>query len=404
MVPPKKINRKTRETRKDPPKTRRLDTVAKPATTTEVDDADEIAAEVVDNTFKGSRGSGKLKDDDDYESDADGDATELEDTEVEGDASRLRGDSRRKKSSTQSVDDEAAKRWKARALKAERQLKVVSNTRVINAFQEGEVRQYAKQVLWKKVKFITCDETMVRCMKDAVKAFEIGATEQQDWMSTYSHCVREAINAQRNHCCQELRKTLLSKYSGWRQRGTVEAPITNSVLSVHTEMKAEQHVDYVDDVTNYLDVRAAKSDDEFSPFWTFFDKLVPCVAGVKIWSIKVKISDTVTGSNCVTVTDEAFTMLALENYWGRWFHAQPAKWTDSRRGNQQFMGWSDEAYTRYDDACRRIKKQRGTTASKTLEKLFKIQARDTYANGRVVSRTDTSREQQRMVFDELDIE
>jgi hypothetical protein len=169
-------------------------------------------------------------------------------------------------------------------------------------------------------------------------------------------------------------------------------------------MKNEKHVDYVDDVTKYLNVRTANPEDDFGPFWTFFDKLVPCVAGVKVWSTKVKISNTVTGSCCVTVTDEAFTSLALENYWGRWFHKQPAKWTDSRRGNQQFMGWSDEAYTRYDDACRLIQKQRETAASIALEKEFKIRARNTYANGRVVSRTDTSREQQRVVFDELEIE
>jgi hypothetical protein len=55
-------------------------------------------------------------------------------------------------------------------------------------------------------------------------------------------------------------------------------------------------------------------------------------------------------------------------------------------------------------ACKLIVKQRGTVASKGLEKEFKFRARDIYANGRVVSCTDTSREQQRVVFDELDIE
>jgi hypothetical protein len=117
-----------------------------------------------------------------------------------------------------------------------------------------------------------------------------------------------------------------------------------------------------------------------------------------------KIANTITDSGCVTITDEAFTTLALENYWGRWFHQEPAQWTDSQRGNQQFKGWSDEAYNRYDAACKLIAKQRGTVASKGLEKEFKIRARDTYANGRVVSHTDTSREQQCIVFDELDIE
>ena len=68
------------------------------------------------------------------------------------------------------------------------------------------------------------------------------------------------------------------------------------------------------------------------------------------------------------------------------------------------MGWSDEAYNRYDEACKLIQKQRATELSRSLEKEFKSTARNTYANGRVVSRTDTTREQQRVVFDELEME
>jgi hypothetical protein len=52
----------------------------------------------------------------------------------------------------------------------------------------------------------------------------------------------------------------------------------------------------------------------------------------------VKISKTVTNSGCVTITDEAFTIIFLENYWGCWFHQQLAQWTNSRCDNQQFMG------------------------------------------------------------------
>ena len=89
----------------------------------------------------------------------------------------------------------------------------ITKNRVINTYTAGEVKQYAKQVLWKKVKFITSDGTMVRCMKDTAHAFSVPEEEQQDWMSTYSHTVREAINSQCNHCCQELRKALHSKPS-----------------------------------------------------------------------------------------------------------------------------------------------------------------------------------------------
>jgi hypothetical protein len=116
----------------------------------------------------------------------------------------------------------------------------------------------------------------------------------------------------------------------------------------------------------------------------------------------LKILKKVTNNGCVTITDEAFTIMALGNFWGCWFHQQPAQWTDSCHGNQQFMGWSDQVYNHYDDVCKLIKKQRGNTASTGLEKEF--QHMREYANGRVVSHMDTSREQQHKVFDELDID
>jgi hypothetical protein len=346
---------------------------------------------------------GKLKDDKDYNTKNEDDSTELDHAEKENRCeSHSKSTSPTKKQKKSSLDANA-RQWKDRATRAERQLKSIANTRVINSFQEGEVRQYAKQVLWKKVKFITCDGTMVRCMKEAARAFEVPEDEQEDWMSTYSHTIREAINAQRNHCCQELRKTLISEYQNVWSDALHDPP--NTVLSLlWTEMKNQQHDGYVDDVTKYANVRANNLQDDFLSFWTFFDKFVPCVSGVKIWSTKVKIARTITESGCVTITDEAFTILALENYWDRWFHNKPALWTDSRRGNQQFMGWSDEAYNRYDDACKLIQKQRATESSRSLEREFKSKARNTYANGRVVSRTDTTREQQRVVFDELEME
>jgi hypothetical protein len=140
-----------------------------------------------------------------------------------------------------------------------------------------------------------------------------------------------------------------------------------------TELKNENHPEYVDDVTTYANVRdMTHLGGDFVPFWTFFDKFVPNVAGKKVWSNKVKILATITDSGCVMITDEAFTVVALENYWDRWYNQKTAKWTDSRHGKQQFMGWSDEAYTRYDEVCKRIKKQWSTKTSKGLEKEFKM--------------------------------
>ena len=100
-------------------------------------------------------------------------------------------------------------------------------------------------------------------------------------------------------------------------------------------MRDTHHEDHVDDVTLYENDKDVDIETNFVPFWTFFDKFVPCVAGVKVWSVKVKIGKTITKSGCVTITGKAFTQMALGNYWGRWFHQETVRWTDSRCGNQQ---------------------------------------------------------------------
>ncbi len=123
-----------------------------------------------------------MKDDDDFPS---------EDENKEEEISNTSSPAKKKKKKPKL--DATAKLWKDRAKRAERQLTSITQTRVVNAFQEGEVRQYAKQVMWKKVKFIMCDGTMIRCMKGAAQAFEVPESKQEDWMSTYSHVVREGI-------------------------------------------------------------------------------------------------------------------------------------------------------------------------------------------------------------------
>ena len=186
---------------------------AEVATTNEKDpndseDLDVAEAEEVVGS-KRSRGTGNLKNDEDYDHQDSDEVTDNDEMRLE-DLSVIATHTPSKK--RKKTLDPTTRVWKERATMAERQLKTIAKTRVINSYQEGEVRQYTKQVLWKKVKFITCDATMVRCMKGAANAFEVVEEEQQDWMSTYSHTVREAINQQRNRCCQELRKTILSKF------------------------------------------------------------------------------------------------------------------------------------------------------------------------------------------------
>ena len=134
----------------------------------EGDDEEEAKALIVDTCCTSKRG--RLKDDDDFPSEDDNVDTEEEEI---GNTS-----SPAKKKKKKPKLDATAKLWKDRAKRAKLKLTSITQTRVVNAFQEGEVRQYAKQVMWKKVKFITCDGTMVQCTKEAASEDQVTDADQ----------------------------------------------------------------------------------------------------------------------------------------------------------------------------------------------------------------------------------
>ncbi len=98
--------------------------------------------------------------------------------------------------------------------RAERQVRAISKTRIADTFLEGQVRTWTKETLWKMCKFITNDKTMHQVMQKASKHFKVPAKEQEHWMSSYAHIVRDGLNQKRNACSQDLRKTIKSKWHG----------------------------------------------------------------------------------------------------------------------------------------------------------------------------------------------
>jgi hypothetical protein len=77
----------------------------------------------------------------------------------------------------------------------------------------------------------------------------------------------------------------------------------------------------------------------------------------------------------VSLLDEAFTVLALKNYWKRWNNTGTAMWTDSRVGNYQYMGWADAAYVQFDSLCKRIREQRKRASNMKLEREYLARSR-----------------------------
>jgi hypothetical protein len=148
-----------------------------------------------------------------------------------------------------------------------------------------------------------------------------------------------------------------------------------------TELR-DLHPAQIEVLENITNVRGTAIDGDMEAFCLFFDQLLPCVAGRKVWTPRERAARVITeAKKIVSVIDEAFTILALENYWDRWHEKGIAKWTDSRQGNYQYMGWADDAYTRFDVLCNRIREQRQTTANKQLELNYLARARNRLAGG-----------------------
>ena len=83
----------------------------------------------------------------------------------------------------------------------------------------------------------------------------------------------------------------------------------------------------------------------------------------------------------VTVTDEAFGILLIENYFNKWNTMNPddkAIYTSSNTGNKIFSGWSKEGIKRYYELCHKIANERKKRTCNEVEKLFRDRMMEKY--------------------------
>jgi hypothetical protein len=121
---------------------------------------------------------------------------------------------------------------------------------------------------------------------------------------------------------------------------------------------------------------------DIEAFCYFFDHLVPCVAGQKVWTQREKANKLISeAKKVVSVLDDTFTVLALKNYWKRWNNTGTAIWTDSRVGNYQYMGWADMAYVQFYSLCKRIREQHKRASNMKLEWEYLVRSRMQLSGG-----------------------
>jgi hypothetical protein len=129
------------------------------------------------------------------------------------------------------------------------------------------------------------------------------------------------------------------------------------------------------------DVRGMDWDDSIEAF-CFFNDLVPCVAGQKVWTLLEKANQLISeAKKVVSVLDEVFTILALTNYWKRWNSTGTAIWTDSRADNYQYKSWVDAAYVQFDGLCKQIREQRQSASKMKLEQMSLARSRSQLTGG-----------------------
>lgn len=248
---------------------------------------------------------------------------------------------------------------------------------------------------------------MEDCMKEVANQFAIPPDKREHWKSTYAHAVRDALNNRRNNTSQDLKKELKGEWrgGGWENMDGMVHLTNWFPILIYAALRKEYPGIYAS-ASVFCNVRKCDAEDNFEPFWIFFDRLVGNIAGKKTWTNRDKVGERISRGGKITIVDEAFTILALQNYWPKWFSTTgvlgPAKWTDSRQGNSQYMGWHEDAYSKFDQLCRIVQSQRQTAQSKNLELTFQQRATLEYATIGGGSRSRSQRNQPAMlVFNEL---
>ena len=100
-----------------------------------------------------------------------------------------------------------------------------------------------------------------------------------------------------------------------------------------------------------------------------------------MWNKQAMVSDHVTRSGKVTVTDEAFAELCVLNYFDKQTNGGCTRWTNDHGANSNFQAWSKEAYVKFDEICVHILEQCKT--GEDMESGFLLFSKSKYGcNGR----------------------
>lgn len=247
------------------------------------------------------------------------------------------------------------------------------------------IQLYVKTHLFRKVKFIKNEDMLMELMAVVERTEKFRDQRSRDaFKAIYKGVVMEAINIRRSACDQaggRIVEQYLSSNLATRMADGGCNNDSSSLLDI-------ENLSFFN-LETFCKLRRAQTADEVKAFNWFFGEFMDCVSGKRVWSrhkYHTLISEAVnrdTGVQIITVSDEAFGLLLLENYmekWKRKFVAKAngvvlekkldGKFTASTKGNFVFGGWSKAGQKQFNFYVNMVKADRSGAGARQMETNF----------------------------------
>ena len=245
------------------------------------------------------------------------------------------------------------------------------------------VSAFVKRHVFKKIKFIINDVVLERVMARLEKEenFSGDARQQVVFRRMYRTAAMDALNAKRSSC-EQMGAKICHKY--------LKELVQEKGVSV-----LDQNACRLFKMEDLLKMRMSETAEECNAFLWFYGEFLEAVAGRLTWG-KQKYHQTVSEAkdfsdarqSIVSITDEAFALLMIENYRNKWeshFRCSEtgmakvkveAKYTSSRLGTTEYGGWSWEGFQRFNQLVKLVEDNRLAAQSnaKELELLLYLQS------------------------------
>jgi hypothetical protein len=250
----------------------------------------------------------------------------------------------------------------------------------VDKYELMQIRKMVKEDLFKRVKFITTTAMEAKCIKYLSNKLNVPAERQHEWSATYAHCVRDALNNNRNNVSQDLKAEIKGKKWLKDRKDIEQTTLTKIDAYSYTAILGEPETKEIQ-AKAFIDIREPINLLQQDYFNLFFDRLMPCVAGKKVWTSRDKMACAITDGGKITITDEAFILNCAS-----WITGTNGPRRGQQNGQMRVKGTvvlrgGATMPTKFDSICNRIRAQRETDKSKAMEMGFLDYAIKQYGRG-----------------------